>query len=70
MRAVTPTSTPVRQTRSTGSSGRIRQRGTQGLTAELSQRAGMNSRDGAQNYAAGQKQLSSAMIPYSMGVYG
>ena len=45
---------------------RIRQRGTQGLTAELSQRAGMNSRDGAQNYAAGQKQLSSAMIPYSM----
>ena len=45
---------------------RIRQRGTQGLTAELSQRAGMNSRDGAQNYAAGQKQLSNAMIPYSM----
>lgn len=45
---------------------RIRQRGTQGLMAELSQRAGMNSRDGAQNYAAGQKQLSNAMIPYSM----
>lgn len=45
---------------------RIRQRGTQGLTAELSQRAGMNSRDGAQDYAAGQKQLSNAMIPYSM----
>lgn len=45
---------------------RIRQRGTQGLMAELSQRAGMNSRDGAQSYAAGQKQLSNAMIPYSM----
>lgn len=45
---------------------RIRQRGTQGLATELSQRAGMNSRDGAQNYAAGQKQLSNAMIPYSM----
>lgn len=45
---------------------RIRQRGTQGLMAELSQRAGMNSRDGAQDYAAGQKQLSNAMVPYSM----
>lgn len=45
---------------------RIRQQGTQGLTSELAQRAGTNSREGTSGYSAGQKQLSSAMIPYSM----
>lgn len=44
----------------------IEQRGTSGLVAELSKRAGEEQQHGAKDYSAGQSQLSSAMIPYSM----
>lgn len=44
----------------------IEQRGTSGLVAELSRRAGEEQQRGAKDYSAGQSQLSSAMIPYSM----
>ena len=44
----------------------IEQRGTSGLVAELNKRAGEEQQRGAKDYSAGQSQLSSAMIPYSM----
>lgn len=44
----------------------IRQRGTQGLAAELKTRAGEESVEGNTGFSDGQGQLSRAMIPYSM----
>ncbi|BAQ30378.1 hypothetical protein [Bifidobacterium scardovii] len=45
---------------------RIRQRGTEGLINEIGTRIGEESVVGSKGYAAGQTQLSNAMIPYSM----
>lgn len=45
---------------------RIRQRGTEGLINEIGTRIGEESVAGSKGYAAGQTQLSNAMIPYSM----
>ena len=45
---------------------RIRQRGTSGLADEISQTMAQESTEGATAYKAGQRQLSNAMIPYSM----
>lgn len=45
---------------------RIQQQGTTGLEEELKTTAGQETQLGAQQYAAGQSQLSNAMIPYSM----
>ncbi|MBT1174029.1 hypothetical protein JS530_00590 [Bifidobacterium sp. LC6] len=45
---------------------RIQQQGTTGLTDDLTKEAAEEATKGAQQYAAGQKQLSAAMIPYSM----
>ena len=44
----------------------IERRGTSGLLSELGRRAGEEQQRGAKDYSAGQSQLSSAMIPYSM----
>lgn len=44
----------------------VRQQGTDGLADELRQRAGEERTEGQKGYAAGQAQLSQAMIPYSM----
>ena len=44
----------------------IEQRGTSGLVNELTKRAGEEQQRGSKDYSAGQSQLSSAMIPYSM----
>ncbi|PLS28759.1 hypothetical protein [Bifidobacterium parmae] len=44
----------------------VRAQGTDGLTDTLRRRAGEETTEGAKAYAAGQSQLSQAMIPYSM----
>lgn len=44
----------------------VRQQGVDGLADELRQRAGEERTEGQKAYAAGQSQLSQAMIPYSM----
>lgn len=45
---------------------RIQQQGTTGLVDDLTKEAAEEATKGSQQYSAGQKQLSAAMIPYSM----
>ncbi|KAB7791034.1 hypothetical protein [Bifidobacterium leontopitheci] len=45
---------------------KIRQRGTSGLVDEISEQMGQEATKGTTGYKAGQSQLSTAMIPYSM----
>lgn len=45
---------------------RIQQQGTTGLVDDLAKEAAEEATKGSQQYSAGQKQLSAAMIPYSM----
>lgn len=45
---------------------RIQQQGTTGLADDLTKEAAEEATKGSQQYSAGQKQLSAAMIPYSM----
>ncbi|PLS24937.1 hypothetical protein Tam1G_0793 [Bifidobacterium imperatoris] len=45
---------------------RIQQQGTTGLVDDLTKEAAEEATKGSKQYAAGQKQLSAAMIPYSM----
>lgn len=45
---------------------RVQQQGTTGLVDDLTKEAAEEATKGSQQYSAGQKQLSAAMIPYSM----